>query len=203
MSALEDRFGTDDHEAGQVLILSSQSIGEPRTHAWPGERLFAGAQLQGGAGVVDVVGHHRTDDADIVNAGSRAGQEFTHFNARLAVPGKFPRRREQVTGLGAFEFGFLKGERLAVVLNQAWLGIEEVHMRRSARHVEKNDPPGARRMMRGANGVGSRGAVGFPRTEKKRFGSQQIGQCEKAEGAARACQPFAARIISTWVSPHK
>ena len=203
LSALEDRFGTDDDEAGQVLILSSQSISEPGAHAWPREGLLAGAHLQCGPRVVDVVGHHRTNDADVVNTGSRAGQEFAHFNTRLTVSGKFPRRREQVPGLGAFEFGFLKGERLAVVLNQARLGVEEVHMRRAARHVEKNDALGARRMMRRSNGVGSLGAIGFPGTGKKRFGGQQIGQREKAEGAARTDQPFAARKISTRVSPHK
>src|SRR6266576_4107483 len=75
LSALEDRGGTDDHEAGQVLVLSAQSIGEPGTHAWPGEGLLAGAHLQSGPGVVDVIGHHRTNNADVVNAGSRARQE--------------------------------------------------------------------------------------------------------------------------------
>ena len=41
--------------------------------------------------------------------------------------------------------GFLEGERLAIVLNQARFGIEEVHMRRTAGHVEKDHPLGARR----------------------------------------------------------
>ncbi len=81
---LEDLGGADHHEARQVLVLGAQAVDQPRTHAGPGERLLAGTHLQGSAGVVDVVGDHRADHTDVVDARRHVGKQFADLDARLA-----------------------------------------------------------------------------------------------------------------------
>ncbi len=105
---------------------------------------------------------------------------------------KFPRRGKQVASFGAFEFGFLEGERFAVVLKQAGFGIEEVHMRWTAGHIEKNDAPGAGLMMRRSNCIGPRGAIHVIGSKRRKFRGQQIGQRQKAKAGAGTGQPLAA-----------
>ena len=61
----------DDDEAGQVLVLAAQAVEQPRAEAGPRKRLLARVHLQAGAVVVDVVGDHRADDADVVDAAGR------------------------------------------------------------------------------------------------------------------------------------
>ena len=63
--------GADDDEAGQVLVLAPQAVEQPRAQARPRERLLARVHLEAGAVVVDVVGDHRADDAQVVDARRR------------------------------------------------------------------------------------------------------------------------------------
>jgi hypothetical protein len=186
LGALEHGGGTDDDEAGQVLIHRAEAIREPRPKARPREGLLAGAHLEGRAAVVDVVGDHRADDADVVDARRGLGQEFAYRRAGLAVLGKLPRRGEDVPGLHTLEFGRLERQRLAVVLEQPRLRVEEIDMRWTAGHVEKDDTLCLGRMMRRTNGKGLRGAIGFRR--------EQIGKRQQAESGAGTAQPFAARV---------
>ena len=67
-AAADAAAGGHHDERRQVLVLRAQAVNQPRSHAWPRERLLAGAHLQRRTGMVDVVRAHRADDADVVNA---------------------------------------------------------------------------------------------------------------------------------------
>ena len=70
-SRLRDRPpGHSDDEAGQVLVLGAQAVGDPRAHARPRQRALAAVHQQQRRLVVRDVGVHRADDADVVDARS-------------------------------------------------------------------------------------------------------------------------------------
>jgi hypothetical protein len=77
--------------------------------------LFAGVHLEAGAVVVDVVGDHGADDAEVVDAACGVGEEFGDFDAGLAVLFEFPGGGEEVAGFGADQLGHFEGEGFAVV----------------------------------------------------------------------------------------
>src|SRR5439155_6134433 len=66
--ALSRLRGTDDHEARQILILAAQPKKQPASHARSRKSLLAGVHLQAGAVMVNVVRHHGTDHANVINA---------------------------------------------------------------------------------------------------------------------------------------
>ena len=160
LGPLKDGGGADDHEGRQVLVLRPQAVDEPRAEARPREGLLARVHLESRPGVVDVVGDHRADHAEVVDVARQAGQQLAHLGPALAVFGELPRRGQQVAGLGALELRLLEGERLAVHRGQLRLGIEQVDVRRPAGHVEEDAPLRGRAMVRGADGVGVGRAVG-------------------------------------------
>ena len=68
----DDRLaGTEDDEAGQVLVLGAQAVGQPGTHARPNRLHVAGVHHQQARLVIGIVGVHRADDADVVDAACR------------------------------------------------------------------------------------------------------------------------------------
>ena len=129
----------DDNESRQVLVFAAQTVEQPRTHAWPRERLFARVHLQAGAVVVDVVRHHRTNDAQVVDAGRQLRKQFAHLGAGRAMFFECVRRGQQVPGFGPFQFRFLKRQRFAVVLSEPRFRIKRIDVRRPARHKEENN----------------------------------------------------------------
>ena len=85
LGPLEDGGGAHHHEGRQVLVLRPQAVDEPRAEARPREGLLARVHLQGRAGVVDVVGDHRPDHAEVVDVGRQARQELADLGPALAV----------------------------------------------------------------------------------------------------------------------
>ena len=65
----------DRHEPGQVLVLAAQPVEQPRAQAGTGEDLLAREHLEAGVGVIDVVGDHRANHAQVVDAGGQVGQQ--------------------------------------------------------------------------------------------------------------------------------
>src|SRR5687768_5404007 len=55
------------NKARQILALAPQSIGHPRTHARPAGKRRAGVHHGVGGVVINLVGVHRTDDANLVS----------------------------------------------------------------------------------------------------------------------------------------
>ena len=65
----DDRLAGAEHdEAGQVLVLGAQAVGQPRAQARPDRLHVAGVHQQQGALVGGAVGVHRADDAEVVDA---------------------------------------------------------------------------------------------------------------------------------------
>ena len=92
--------------------------------------------------MIDIIGHHGANHAQVVHTGGDVRKQVADGNPGLPVLLEFERRLQQITGLGPHELGHLEGQWLAVVAIEHGLGIEQVHMRRTAGHEEEDNPPG-------------------------------------------------------------
>ena len=81
--ALADR-GHDD-ERRQVLAGGAEAVGQPRAHRRPARLLAAGQEEGDGRGVVDRLGVHRLDEAEVVHDLRGVRQEVADPGAGLAV----------------------------------------------------------------------------------------------------------------------
>ena len=93
-----------------------------------------------------MIGHlrvHGADDGDVVGMGGGAGEEFANLQAALTVARELEGRGQ---GCAGFAFGaeVLAGQGLASVFRQGRLGVESVHLRRSAIEKEMHDAAGPR-----------------------------------------------------------
>ena len=75
------------------------------------------------------------------------GKEFANVHAALPVPAKLPGGSEQSLGFGMHQRRLLNGERLSVTFRDFRFRIEQVDLRRTARHEEKNAMASARSNM--------------------------------------------------------
>jgi hypothetical protein len=131
------------HEAGQVFILGAKSISRPRPHRGTPLALEAGEEQQLGRRVVELARVHRAHHAKIVGDGLEVGHGVAHPHAGLAVLGELPRGAHQFrdTGGEGETAPFEDGLRaiLPVVFHQFGFVVEEVEVRRRARHVQVDD----------------------------------------------------------------
>ena len=157
------RRGQDD-EAGQVVALAAQAVGEPRAHRRPAGDGRAGVHEGVRRVVVDRLGHHRADDADVVGDRGQVRED----RADLLAAG--PQRWNGCWGAKQTSFwpwswaigmplGERLGHRLAVHLGQVGLVVERLQVRRAAGHVQVDDPLGlggeVERMDRAGPSVGA------------------------------------------------
>ncbi len=184
-----------DHERRQVLIHAAQAIAQPRAHARPARLLGAGEEERHRRGVVDRVGAHRANDADIVGDGARVRQKVAEplpAAAPLAEAGD-PRQHKLALALrhGRQTLPHLhrRRQQFAAPPGQARLVIEQVHVRRGAGLHQVNDAAHLRCEVRQA---GQRaGAL----TRQIRGGAaiaEQIGERGDAERAASPSEKLAA-----------
>ena len=136
--------------------------------------------------MVDVVGDHRADDADVVDAGGNLRKQFADLDAALAVLLELERRLQQVARFGTDEFRHLERQRFAVEGGEFRLGVEGIDVRRPAGHEQEDETLGLRGILRGSlrqRIVGGSGAglVG-----------KQAGEPEQAEAVGEAQQHLAA-----------
>jgi hypothetical protein len=105
--------------------------------------------------VVELVGGHRTDDAQFIGHGLEVGQGIREPDAALSVTGESPRSAQKLGRSGsegealALEEGI--GAILPGALHQFGFVIEEIQMRRRTREMQVNHPlgfPGKPRAMR-------------------------------------------------------
>ena len=71
-----------------VAVLAAQAVGQPGAHARPARQLGAGLEEGDGRVVVDRLGVHRLDEAQIVGHAGGVRQQFADPGAALAVPGE-------------------------------------------------------------------------------------------------------------------
>ena len=81
---------------------------------------------------------HRADDRDVVRVRRRLRKDLADLEATLAVFLELKRRRKRRSGL-ALGAEILAWQRLTRVLRQQRLGIERVHVRRTAVQEEMDD----------------------------------------------------------------
>ena len=101
----------------------------------------------------------------------------------------------------SLELGFFERQRLAVHRGQFRLGIEQVDVRWSARHVEKNAALRRRAMVRGPDGVRVGGAVGRGHVGLRRLARQQVGERDQAKavtGLRQKVAPGRFQMAPTW-----
>ena len=146
-----------DHgdERGQVLIFTTQSVRQPGADAGPARELGTSLEEGDGGVVIDRLGMHRLDEAQVVHDLGRVRQEFADPCPALAVPGELER------GRGRGEAG-LSGGHAGQALTHAnrvrqlgaaqrvefRLVIEQVHLRGSAGLEQVDDAFGFRRKVR-------------------------------------------------------
>ena len=142
----------EDDEAGQVLRLAAQAVGDPGAHARPAEDLRAGAHHDLPGRVVERVGDHPLDDGDVVDDRREVRQQLGELGAALAVPGELELGAEQLrVGLderGAIALDQLRRRQRAVELGELRLVVEQLQVAGRAGHEEEQDPLGLRCIMR-------------------------------------------------------
>ena len=78
--------GTHRDEAGQVLVLRAQAVGDPGPHAGALQAAVAAVHQHQRRLMIGHVGVHRADDAQVVDVLlGRAGEQLAHLDAALAV----------------------------------------------------------------------------------------------------------------------
>ena len=132
--------GTHRDEAGKVLVLAAQAVRHPGAHAGPRQPAVAAIHQHQGRLVIGNIGVHRTDNADIIDAAGRPGEQFADLDAVLAVALELVRRTHGAGGL-AFGAQVRRRQRLAVELVEGRLGIEGIDVRRAAVHEQMHDAP--------------------------------------------------------------
>src|SRR5439155_16437404 len=85
-------LGGEDNEPGQVGTVTADAVGYPRAHAWPAGDRRAGVHDGVGRVVVDLVGVHRLDDADLIRDGTDVRKQRRDFLAGPAEPLEFEQR---------------------------------------------------------------------------------------------------------------
>ena len=138
--------GDQHDEAGQVLVLGAQAVGDPGAHAGPAGPRRAGVEQQLGGGVVELVGVHRPDHAQLVGDLVQVRHARRTSTCRSCRAGELARRAEQLGRPGGerepLPLEELVGAGLAVVLDQLRLVVEQVEVRRRAGHVQVDHPLG-------------------------------------------------------------
>ena len=88
-------FRVQHDERGQIFVHRAKPVGEPRAHRGFAVLHRAGVDELVGRLVVDGVGLHRADEAEVVAHLRDVGQEFADPHAALAVLGKREHRRRE------------------------------------------------------------------------------------------------------------
>src|SRR3989442_1622700 len=182
------RGRADGNEARQVLIFSSQTVENPRTHAGPNLVFRAGVQLHYRLPVRLAVCVQAADDAEIIRKVGHLGKQAADLDATVAIFFELPRRRQQFGRRHRDAFSSRSRKGFIPVAREQRFGIEGVHLRRPAGHGKKNDALGARRKMRWPRCQG----IVVRRSRDARRLRQQARQCQIAKAARAPAQHVAA-----------
>ena len=185
-----------DDVGGQILRLAAERVGRPGTHGGIAGGDAAGLHGEHGLQVIVHARLHRADQADVVGDRAELREEFTEFEAALAVAGELPERTQHL-GRGLRDvvvFEIVSGEFLAVPLREHRLVVEEIHLRRTAHHEEGDHRLG----LGGAGRLLGQEVEDFVAEERlDRRGeeavlTQQGGQAEHAQAEAAGFEEMAA-----------
>ena len=139
--------------------------------------------------MVDRLGVHRAQHAQLVDDAGRVRQQGAHLGAARAVATELAERRgNRQHGLVAAHAGealartHAVGQRLAVVCTHAWLGVEGLELRGPAGLEQVDD---ALRLRREVQAAVRHGIL-------QRTGVHDVGECECAEAEPGTVQPLPA-----------
>jgi len=140
-------LGDHDDEGGEVLVLGTDSVAEPGSKAGATGLLGSGLNVGESRVVIDGLGVHRLDEAEVISDGPDVGEQFAHPDAG------FPVALEVEHGSDAGKRGLSRGHSgdalahadgagqfLAVVLSELRFVVVEVDVGRPSGHEEEDDP---------------------------------------------------------------
>ena len=129
-----------DHEPRQVFVVRTETVRGPRAERRTAEQVRSRVQKQLRRCVVELLGLHRLHDGDVIDNLGQELPDLAQFGSGLSVLRKGERRAEHVRHpLDEGEplpFEVLLRTRLAVVLLQRRLVVEQVQLRGTPRHVQ-------------------------------------------------------------------
>src|SRR5579859_3436400 len=133
--------GAHRDESRQVLVVRTQAVGDPGTHAGADLTRVPAIHQHQRRLVIGNIGVHRADHANIINALGHVGKNLADLDSALGEFFELELRREPGAGL-ALGLQILHGQRLAGVFFQRGFGIEGVNVRRAAVGENVDDAPG-------------------------------------------------------------
>ena len=140
----------EHHYVGrQILIHRAKAISDPRTKARVALPQKSSVHLQQTRAMREAVRVARTNNRHIVDVTGQIGEQVGNLDPRLAMPGELVSAGEQRAGIAHLEQGVAieRRDRLASVLIQGRLGIEQIDLARSAVHEQIDASLGPRREM--------------------------------------------------------
>ena len=142
-------LGDHDHECRQVAVLVTQTVGQPGAQTGPPRDLRAGQEKGDGRIVIDGLGMHGPDEAEVVGDLGGPGQELADPGSRLAVLGELVdgRSHGKAALLGGHAGEALTladglGQFLAAAGGQGRLVVEQVHLGGASRLEQPDHPLG-------------------------------------------------------------
>ena len=151
---LLDRVAAGAHgdEAGEVLVLRPQAVGDPRAHAGPRHLRVAAVHQHERRLVVGDLRLEGTDDAQVVGALGDVCEQLTDLDAAPAVLLELEGAGQRATGLALGLEAERLRDRLAGVLVQGRLGVERVDVAGAAVEEKVDDALGPAGEMSGVRG---------------------------------------------------
>ena len=134
----------DQHdETGQVLVLSTQTVGRPSPHRGGAQTCAARVQKQLCGRVVEFPRRHRADDRCLVRDLREMREQLADPSSGPTGPGEAVRRAQHLRNPfdegEALSFEEVLGAVGSVVLLKFRFGIEELKLGWPARHVQIDD----------------------------------------------------------------
>src|SRR2546421_392371 len=183
--------------------LRAETVKQPGAQAGSALDLRAGVHERVRRIVIDLLGVHRADDANVVRNTADVREQLGNF---LPGPAPLPELAKRPAGL---QFRVLQlrellppgegfGERFIVELLEFRLVIKPFEVRRPARHAEMNDAFGPHRKMCRLNDPFPSGCSLRGLSRAQQFGVEQAGQRQTAEpvgGAAQKSAPIDAQFV--------
>ena len=181
-------LGNHGDEGRQVLVFRAEPVAHPGPHAGVTRQLIAGVHEGDPGIVVDGLGVHALDDAELVGDGLDPGQQIADPRALFAAAfAGFQGRHHGIRGLAAGHSGeplrtLHAGRKLlAGVLVKHRFVVEEVHVREPAALEQAEHAFRLRRKMRQAQPGQPVAALGLGRA--KQLGLEEAAQGEAADSA--------------------
>ena len=190
-------LGDHDHEAGQLLVFATDTVGEPSAQGGSSRLLMTGLDEGYGGIVVDGLGPHGLDDTEVIGNTAHVREQLAHPEPGLTMLAPVGHRgdaREARLAAGHAGQPLAHPDRsrklLAVVVPELRLVVEQVDMRRATGHEEPDDAFDLRRKVESAGRSARSGAGEQARIHDRREGGAADSRAHPAEEVAAGQQPL-------------